>query len=189
MTIIWDLNEINETRLFLSGCSTKIFKISDISEVDLEEMTDKLVIMNFFLVFLNPTLSHLRDMNNVLERLSLGLQGKHYKISDPKIQPKLVMFFRILQAKLSALQNMDKTISTIFSLFQEPKSFCFEKYDFKQVCENFDTTLRQVAWKINQGKDLLEAVQKKLDICQIALRDYLDETKNGIKTIIKGCQK
>ena len=57
-------------------------------------------------------------MDNVLERLSLGLQGTHYKINDPKIQNKLEMFLRILQAKLSALQNMDKTISTILNLFQ-----------------------------------------------------------------------
>ena len=146
-------------------------------------MTDKLVLMNFFLVFLNPTLTHLRNMNQVLERLSLGLQGRHYRISTPKIQSKLEMFFRILQAKLSALQNMDKTMSTILSLFQVPKSFFFGKHDFKKVCKNFDTTLRQISWKINQGKGLLEEVQKKLDICQIALRDYLDETKYGVKTI------
>lgn len=183
MTMMWDLNEINETRLFLSGCNTKIFTISNANEVDLEEMTDKLVLMNFFMVFLNPTLSHLRDMNNVLERLSLGLQGTHYRISNPKIQAKLEMFFRILQAKLSALQNMDKTISIILDLFQVPKSFFFGKHDFKQVCNNFDSTLRQVAWKINQGKGLLLEVQNKLELCQIKLRDYLDETINGIKTV------
>jgi len=183
MTIIWDLKEINQTRLFLSGCNTKAFTISDENQVDLEDMTDKLVIMNFFLAFLSPTLSHLRDMNNVLERLSLGLQGTHYKISNLKIQTKLEQFIRILQAKLSALQNMDKTISTILDLFQVPKSFFFGKHDFKQVCENFDTTLRQISWKINQGKGLLLEVQNKLDKCQIELRDYLDETKNGVKTV------
>ena len=67
--------------------------------------------------------------------------------------------------------------------FSEPQIFFFGKHDFKQIVKNFDTTLRQVAWKINQGKVLLEDVQKKLDNCQIALRDYLDETKNGIKTL------
>jgi len=183
MAIIWDLKEINQTRLFLSGCNTKAFTISDENQVDLEYMTDKLVIMNFFLAFLSPTLSHLRDMNNVLERLSLGLQGTHYKISNLKIQTKLEQFIRILQAKLSALQTMDKTISTILDLFQVPKSFFFEKHDFRQVCENFDTTLRQISWKINQGKGLLLEVQNKLDKCQIELRDYSDETKNGVKTV------
>ncbi len=183
MTMIWNLNEINETHILLSGCKTRKFSISNGSIIDFEEMTDKLVLMNFFLVFLNPTLSHLRNMNQVLERLSLGLQGRHYRISNLKIQSKLEMFFRILQAKLSALQNMEKTISIIFNLFQVPKSFFFGKHDFKKICENFDTTLRQVSWKINQGKELLEDVQKKLDICQIALRDYLDETTYVIKTL------
>ena len=183
MTMLWNLNENNQVRLLLSGCDTEKFTISDGDKIDLEEMTDKLVIVNFFLVFLNPTLSHLRNMDSVLERLSLGLEGRHYRISDPKIQAKLEMFFKILQAKLSALQNMEKTLSTILNLFQEPKSFCFKKYDFKKVCKNFDTTLRQVAWKINQGKGLLEDVQRKLDTCQIALRDYLDETVCELKTI------
>ena len=183
MTMIWNLNEINETHILLSGCKTRKFTISDGNIIDFEEMTDKLVLMNFFLVFLNPTLSHLRNMNQVLERLSLGLQGRHYRISNLKIQSKLEMFFRILQAKLSALQNMEKTISIIFNMFQVPKSFFFRKHDFKKICENFDTTLRQVSWKINQGKELLEDVQKKLDICQIALRDYLDETTYVIKTL------
>lgn len=183
MTIIWDLEEIEEARFLVSGCKTKSFTISDGKKIDFEELTDKLLIMNFFLVFLNPTLSHLRNMHDVLERLSLGLQGSHYKISDPKIQGKLETFLRILQAKLSALQNMDKTISTIFNLFRVPKSSFFRKHDFKQICENFDTTLRQVAWNINQGKGLLEEVQKKLEICQGALRNYLDLSKNGTKTV------
>jgi putative ABC transport system ATP-binding protein len=183
MTMLWNLNENNQIRFFLSGCDTEKFSISDGDKIDLEEMTDKLVLVNFFLVFLNPTLSHLRNMDNVLERLSLGLQGRHYRISDAKTQAKLEMFFKILQAKLSALQNMKKTFSTILNLFQEPKSFCFKKYDFKKVCKNFDTTLRQVAWKINQGRVLLEEVQRKLDACQIALRDYLDEAVYEVKTV------
>jgi putative ABC transport system ATP-binding protein len=93
------------------------------------------------------------------------------------------MFFRILQAKLSALQNMEKTISSILDLFRMPKGFFFAKHDFKRICENFDLMLRQVAWKINQGKGLLLKVQNKLEKCQIKLRDYLDETKNGVKTV------
>ncbi len=183
MTMLWDLEENNEVRFLLSGIDTEKFTIRNENKIDLEEMTDKIVLVNFFLVFLDPTLSHLRNMNRVLERLSLGLQGRHYQISDPKTQAKLEMFLKILQAKLSALQNMDKSISTILNLFQEPKSFCFEKYDFKKVCKNFDATLRQVSWKINQGKGLLKDVQTKLDTCQIALRDYLDETIHEVKTV------
>jgi putative ABC transport system ATP-binding protein len=183
LTMLWHLNENEQQRFLLSGNNTEKFTIHDGNKIDLEEITDKLVLVNFFLVFLDPTLSHLGNMNNVLERLSLGLEGRHYRIDNPKIQAKLETFLKILQAKLSALQNMDKTISTILNLFQEPKSFCLKKYDFKKVCKNFDTTLRQVSWKINQGKGLLEDVQTKLDTCQIALRDYLDETTHEVKTV------
>ncbi len=183
LTLIWDLNEIEETRLLLSGCKTKTFLISEGNKVDFEEMTDKLVLMNFFLGFLNPTISHLRNMHGVLERLSLGLQGKHFRISDSRIQGKLETFLRILQAKLSALQNMDNTISTILNLFQEPKAFFFRNHDFRNVSENFDETLRQLSWNINQSKALLDQVQEQLDVCQVSLRDYLDETKSRVETL------
>ncbi|MEJ2240965.1 MAG: hypothetical protein P8Y18_02315 [Candidatus Bathyarchaeota archaeon] len=183
LTLIWDLNENKIVRLSLTGSEIKTFTIPYDYQIDLEGMTDKLVIVNFFLTFLDPTLTYLRDMQSVLERLNLGLQGRHYKINDTKTQNKLEMFFRIVQAKLSALQNMDKTISTILNLFNQPKSFCMKKYDFKQFCENFDTTIRQVSWKINTGKALLKDVQKSIDTCQIALRDYFDETKYILKTV------
>jgi putative ABC transport system ATP-binding protein len=183
LTLIWDLNELEETRLLLSGCKTKTFLISDGNKVDFEEMTDKLVLMNFFLGFLNPTISHLRNMHGVLERLSLGLQGKHFRINDSRIQGKLETFLRILQAKLSALQNMDNTISTILNLFQEPKAFFFRNDEFRRVSENFDETLRQLAWNINQGKALLDQVQEQLEVCQVALRDYLDETRSRVETV------
>ena len=183
LTLIWDLNELEETRLLLSGCKTKTFLISDGNKVDFEEMTDKLVLMNFFMGFLNPTISHLRNMHGVLERLSLGLRGKHFRISDSRIQGKLETFLRILQAKLSALQNMDNTISNILNLFQEPKAFFFRNHDFRNVSENFDETLRQLSWNINQGKALLDQVQEQLEVCQVALRDYLDETKSRVETL------
>ncbi|MEJ2240805.1 MAG: hypothetical protein P8Y18_01495 [Candidatus Bathyarchaeota archaeon] len=89
MTMIWNLNETNETNILLSGCNNRKFTITNENVIDFEEMTDKLVIMNFFLVFLDPTLSNLRNMNQVLERLSLGLQGRHFKINDNLIYAKL----------------------------------------------------------------------------------------------------
>ena len=183
LTLIWDLNENKQVRLSLTGSEIKTFTIPHDYQIDLEGMIDKLVIVNFFLTFLDPTLTYLQDMQSVLERLNLGLQGRHYKINERKTQNKLEMFLRIVQAKLSALQNMDKTISTILNLFKQPKSFCMKKYDFKQFCKNFDTTIRQVSWKINTGKVLLKDVQKTIDTCQIALRDYFDDTKYVLKTI------
>jgi putative ABC transport system ATP-binding protein len=182
MTAIWNLNEEQKVQFYLSGCPAQVFKVSEVKqEVELEVMVDKLALLNFFCIFLEPTLLRLREMNKVLERLKLGLQGTHYRSSNVEIQTKLEMFLRILSAKLSSLQNMDKTIFSIFKLFNEPKIF-FKKHDFIKLSKELRTAVRQMSWKINQGKSLLIEVQEKLEECQIKLKDYLDETKNGVKT-------
>jgi len=70
---------------------------------------------------------------------------------------------------------------SIFKLFNEPKVF-FNKHDFIKLSEELRRAIKQMSWKINQGKSLLIEVQEKLEECQIKLKDYLDETKNGVKT-------
>jgi putative ABC transport system ATP-binding protein len=92
------------------------------------------------------------------------------------------MLMRILSAKLSALQNLERTTYSILNLFLEPKTFC-SKPHFKDACENLNTALRQMSWKNKQGKKLLLEVQEKLENCQIQLKDYFDENKNAVKTI------
>jgi putative ABC transport system ATP-binding protein len=183
LTAIWNLNEEQKVQFYLSGWPNQVFKVSDITQdVELEAMVDKLAFLNFFCIFLEPTLLRLREMNKVLERLKLGLQGTHYRSSNSEIQTTLGMFLRILSAKLSSLQNMDKTIFSIFKLFNEPKAF-FKKHDFIKLSKELRTAIRQMSWEINQGKSLLIEVQEKLEECQVKLKDYLDETKNGVKTI------
>jgi len=183
MTAIWNLNEEPKVQFYLSGWPTQAFKISEVTQdIELEAMVDKLAFLNFFCIFLEPTLLRLREMNKVLERLKLGLQGTHYRSSNSEIQTKLGMFLRILSAKLSSLQNMDKTIFSVFKLFNEPKAF-FKKHDFIKLSKELRTAIRQMSWEINQGKSLLIEVQEKLEECQVKLKDYLDETKNGVKTI------
>jgi putative ABC transport system ATP-binding protein len=182
MTAIWGLNEERKVQFCLSGWPSQVFKVSDVAQdVELEVMVDKLAFLNFFCIFLEPTLLRLRVMDKVLERLKLGLQGTHYRSSNSETQTKLEMLLRILSAKLSSLQNMDKTILSIFKLFNEPRAF-FDKHDWIKLSEELRTAVRQMSWKINQGKGLLVEVQEKLEECQTKLKDYLDETKNGVKT-------
>lgn len=182
MTSIWSLDEEQKVQFHLSGWPSQVFKVSDVAQdVKLEVIVDKLAFLNFFCVFLEPTLLRLRVMDKVLERLKLGLQGTHYGSSNSETQTKLEMFLRILSAKLSSLQNMDKTILSIFKLFNEPRTF-FNKHDWIRLSEELRTAVRQMSWKINQGKDLLIEVQENLEECQTKLKDYLDETKNGVKT-------
>ncbi|TRZ79605.1 ABC transporter ATP-binding protein [bacterium] len=182
MTAIWNLKEEQKVQFYLSGWNTQIIEVSQVpTNSNLDKMVDKLAFLNFFCIFLEPTLLRLREMNNVLERLKLGLHGTHYKSSNIETQAKLEMFFRILSAKLSSLQDMDKTIFNIFKLFNEPKTF-FKKHDFIKLSKDLRTAVRQMSWKINQGKSLLIEVQEKLENCQKQLKDYFDETKNGVKT-------
>lgn len=182
MTAIWNLSEEQKVQFYLCGSPNQVFKVSEIKqELDLEAIVDKIAFLNFFCTFLEPTLIRLREMERVLERLKLGLQGTHFRSNNRETQKKLEMFLRILSAKLSSLQNMDKTIFSIFKLFNEPKVF-FNKHEFIKLSEELRTAVRQMSWKINQGKNLLIEVQEKLEECQTKLKDYLDETKNGVKT-------
>ncbi|MDH5494824.1 MAG: ABC transporter ATP-binding protein [Candidatus Bathyarchaeota archaeon] len=182
MTAIWSLNEERKVQFYLSGWTTPFFKASGVKpNVNLEAMVDKLAFLNFFCIFLEPTLLRLREMNKVLERLKLGLHGTHYKSGNSDVQVKLEMFLRILSAKLSSLQNMDKTIFSIFKLFNVPTTF-FNKHDLIKLSGDLRTAVRQMSWKISQGKSLLTEVQDQLEGCQNKLKDYLDETTNEMKT-------
>jgi putative ABC transport system ATP-binding protein len=145
-------------------------------------MVDKLALLNFFQLFMEPTLLRLRELDGVLERLDLGLKGTHYKSNNQKLQNKFELFIRILSAKLSALENLDQTTSRILNLFREPQKFC-GRPEFTSYCEELKIAVRQISWKINQGKILLESVQKKLDNCQYELKNYFDESQNRIKPI------
>jgi len=182
VTAIWNLNEEQKVQFYLSGWTLPVLCVSEVkTDLNLEMMVDKIAFLNFFCVFLDPTLLRLREMNKVLERLKLGLHGTHFRSSNLKVQAKLEIFLRILSAKLSSLQNMDKTILSIFKLFDEPKNF-FNKQDIAELSKDLKTVVKQISQKINQGEHLLIEVQEKLEECQIKLKDYLNETKNGVKT-------
>jgi len=180
---LWSLNREQKLQFHLSGWESQTFTITKVkAETNLEEMVDKLALLNFFRIFIEPTLNRLREMEGVLERLDLGLQGTHYKSNDSKLQNKFDMFVRILSAKLSALESLDKTISSILKLFREPQKFC-NRPEFTSYCEELKIAVRQISWKINQGNNLLVEVQRKLERCQFKLKNYFDETQNGIKII------
>jgi len=179
---LWDLNEEAKVRVLLSGWTRPVFNVSEVTErLNLEALVDKAALLNFFWAFIQPTMVRLREMDNVLERLKLGLQGTHYKSNNPKVQAKLEMFLRILTAKLSALQNVDKIVSSIFELFSGPQLMSDEN-GLTHTSDDLKTSFRQMAWKINEGKSLLFELRERLEECQKRLREYLDETKNGVKT-------
>jgi putative ABC transport system ATP-binding protein len=181
---LWANAKNNKVQFLLSGWESKAFTITKIQKAaNLEEMVDKIALLNFFRIFIEPTLIRLREMDRVLERLDLGLQGTHYKSNDPKLQNKFELFIRILSAKLSALENLDQTTSRILKLFREPQKFC-NRPEITSYCEELKIAIRQISWKINQGNTLLEDVQEKLDECQFKLKNYFDKTQNPIQIIV-----
>ena len=184
-TAIWNLNEEKTIQAYLSAYPNQTFKFLQIqqqTDLDLEKMVDKIEFLNFFSTFLDPTLKRLKDMNGVLERLKLGLEGTHFKSSEKETQNKLEMFLRILSAKLSALQNMDKAILSIFKLFNEVNDY-FGRTNVIESNSECHKVVEEVSQKIDEGRSLVSEVQEKLEECLLDLKDYLDETKNGIKTI------
>ncbi len=182
-TAIWNLTEENTLQMYLSACPDQSFKLPLIQpQTDLESMVDKIEFLNFFSTFLDPTLKRLEDMNGVLERLKSGLEGTHFKSSEKETQNKLEMFLRILSAKLSALQNMDKAILSIFKLFNQVDDY-FTQTKVIGPNSSCHRVIEEVNQKIEKGKGLVAEVQNKLDVCLVDLKDYLDETKNYVKTI------
>jgi len=180
---LWDFVESQQYRFFLSGLDSAVFTGSATrNEVNVGELVDKLLIANFFAIFLKPTITRLKELDGVLERLKLGVEGTHYKTANPKLQKKLELFFRILAAKLSALQDIDNLISRIFELFQVP-SVALTPHNFKNGSVELNKALAEMASEIKYGETLLLEVSDKLQECQIHLRDYLDAHKNGVKTL------
>ena len=180
---LWDIVEKREYRFFLSGFDPPIFKSSTSeTEMNMDKLVDKLLFLNFFRIFLKPTAARLQEMDRVLERLKLGMEGTHYRSKNQKLQTKLELFLRILAAKLSALQDIGSVISRIFDLFQVPRTV-LTQYQLGNDAINLNAALAEMASEIESGKALLLEVQDKLQRCQIHLRDYLDEQKNGVKTI------
>ena len=180
---LWDFAETQEYRFYLSGFDTTIFTGSSVdTKLNVEELVDKLIITNFFAAFMKPTVTRLKELDKILERLELGVGGSHYRTKNPKLQKKLELFLRILAAKLSALQDIDNTLSRIFDLFQVPQKM-LTPHKINNESVYFTAALLEMASEIKQGKILLEEVHNKIQQCQIHLRDYFDEHKNGIKTI------
>ncbi len=180
----WDLTEDQKMRFLLSGWDTSIFEVSEAQDfLDSEMIVDKLTLFNFFWIFLQPTITRLREMNSVLEQLSYSLQGVHCKRDDPDSQTKFEMFLRIISAKLSALQNVDKTISAIFGLFNSPQ-ISSVRNQLTDISEKLKASIRQMSWKMSEGKSLLSEVQDKIEKCQMKLQVLLDEGKSEDKIVL-----
>ena len=180
---LWDLEETREQRIFLSGFDPPLFRNSiRETETNLDQLVDRFLFLNFFKGFLKPTVTRLHEMDQVLASLKSGVKGTHYQSKNQQLQTKLELFLRILTAKLSALNDLSSVINRILDLFHVPQTM-LSAYHVENEAMNLDTALTELASEIADGRALLADVQDKLQECQVHLRDYLDEHKNGVKTV------
>ena len=177
---IWSLDDASNVQLLLSGRENHVFSLPQTPK-DLEAIIDKVELLNFFTTFLNPTLKRLENLNGVLERLGLGLKGNRFKSANEGTQNKFEMFLRILSAKLSALQNLDKTVLSIFKLFDEANDY-LNRTCVTENADGLQTVVEETAQKIAEGRNLVAEVQQKLEDCLLDLKDY-HESLNGVKTV------
>jgi putative ABC transport system ATP-binding protein len=182
---LWESEETNEYRFNLSGLDFPVYtgKISDIP-AEIGTLVDDFLIVNFFATFLGPTLKNLGLMNNVLVKLETELRKKHFKTSNKGLQTKFELFLRILVSKLSALQELDNLIFRIFNLFDVPR-LSLSQYNIHSDFMDFNDQLSKISSDIREGLSKLQDVSEKIDYCQEHLRDYLDESVNGLITLNK----
>ncbi|MFX1506625.1 MAG: ATP-binding cassette domain-containing protein [Promethearchaeota archaeon] len=179
---LWDIEELQEFRFYLSGFDFPVFtgKTSNI-QINIDELVDKLLIANFFVTFLKPTIQRLEEMNAILEKLEQEILKQHFKTNDQRLQSKFELFLRILTAKLSALQELDNLIRRIFNLFDIPRVSLMQ-YNLKSDFFDFNSALDGICEEIQTGKTKLHEVSELIKRCQLCIRDYLDEGVNGIRT-------
>ncbi|UCD96923.1 MAG: ABC transporter ATP-binding protein [Candidatus Bathyarchaeota archaeon] len=180
--ILWDFKKNQKYRIVLSAFDSPIFTGSTRRlPIDLGRLFDKLMVANFFAVFLEPTITRLQAMDQVLEELEDGIEGAHYRSTDQELQIKQEWFLRILEAKLSALQDMEGLISRVFNLFRFTLA-SLRDYSFENDSHELNKVLEKMKSEVVSGRVLLSEVSKKLQQRQIRLRDYLDEEQNEVRT-------
>ncbi|MFX1283217.1 MAG: ABC transporter ATP-binding protein [Promethearchaeota archaeon] len=180
--ILWDINETQDYRFYLPGFDFPVFTGKTIEvPMNIGNIVDQMLIANFFVTFLKPTIQRLDEMNAILKQLEQEILKQHYKTNDQKLQSKFELFLRILVAKLSALQELENLIYRIFILFDIPH-MSLTQYNLKSDFLDFNTALTQISEEIQTGKSKLQEVGELIQRCQLCIRDYLDEGVNGVRT-------
>ncbi|UCD97023.1 MAG: ATP-binding cassette domain-containing protein, partial [Candidatus Bathyarchaeota archaeon] len=180
---LWSIEENQKHQITLSAFDSPIFtNETPKTPVEMERFFDKLIVVNFSAAFLKPTIIRLQAIDQVLEKLNEVLIGTHYKSSDQQLQAKQEWFLRILEAKLSALQDVGTLVSRVLDQFRYPLPLLSE-LDFQNASQNLNAELETIESDIASGEKLLTRVCKNLPQSQIQLREYFSEDKNEVVTI------
>ncbi len=180
---LWSIEENQKHQITLSAFDSPIFtNETPKTPVEMGRFFDKLIVVNFSAAFLKPTIIRLQAIDQVLEKLNKVLIGTHYKSSDKQLQAKQEWFLRILEAKLSALQDVGTLVSRVLDQFRYPLPLLPE-LDFQNASQNLNAELETIESDIASGEKLLTRVCKSLPQSQIQLREYFSEDKNEVVTI------
>ncbi len=176
---LWDNSEEQSYRFSLAGLDRPfIVSNPECGVIDVLDVLDKFIILNLFLTFLEPSIERLKSMSGILDKLEevWGDPLSHIKVSDPKLQKKADLYFRILLAKLNALSELEQLYYRIFNLFIVPKIILSQlnlcSMDFIMINEILD----RLETEVTKGKELLHSVASSIDRCQSCFSDYLDKT-------------
>jgi putative ABC transport system ATP-binding protein len=175
---LWDLDSENKFRFYLNGFDNPDKMLFEFEKNNLNanfvllEHFDEFIILNFFLAFMERTIKKLEDLLHVLTQLEVVIPKTVISSNNSKLQTKVNLFFRIIIAKLSALQELDNTTFRILNLFETAK-ITLEPLNLISV--NFielNTIMNNIETDVIKGKDLLIKISDKIVSNQKILREY-----------------
>lgn len=181
--VLWDLDNDNKYRFYLNGFDQPdkmLFEFSHetFQNFDLLQHFDEFIILNFFLAFMERTIVKFNDLIGVLDKLEIILPNSLLKTNDNHIQPKVNLFFRIITAKLSALQELDNLMLRILNLFESSKMVL---HPLNLVSINFielNNIMDQIEVDVQKGRTMLFDIADKIVKCQTMLRDYSEHSED-----------
>ncbi|MFX0116062.1 MAG: ABC transporter ATP-binding protein [Candidatus Hodarchaeota archaeon] len=182
---LWENQEMQLYRFSLAGLDQPfIISMNECGSLDTLSLLDKFIILNFFLIFLKPSMERLKQLDRVLTKLEQIIDPEAYiKSSDSKLQKQFELFKRILLAKLNALSELELLYYRTFNLFEIP-NIIFRQLDLCSM--NFlrlNDILDDLADQVSEGKSILHAVADRIAHCQKCLQDYLTEDGSVIDSV------
>ena len=187
---LWDLDEQNKYRFYLNGFDHpdrmlfELEKSNLYSEFNLLEHFDEFIILNFFLAFTERTLYKLNDLQTVLNHLQFTLPKVLIYSSNNKIQTKVDLFFRIITAKLSALQELDNLMIRIFDLFTGSEKVLRPLNLISVNYIGLNSILDLIGADVQKGRSFLHTISQAIVNCQRLLRSYSEEEDEETEKII-----
>ncbi len=175
---LWDLDKENKFRFYFNGFDNpdkmlfEFDKKNFQSNFDLLKHFDEFIILNFFLAFMEKTLVKFTDLLQVLKQLESILPHSMLRARNKNLQTKGNLFFRIITAKLSALQELDNLMFRILNLYEAAKIIL---QPLNLVSVNFielNSILDLIESDVTKGKEMLFSIGEKITNCQKLLREY-----------------